>query len=107
MANWFTRLFQPNPLPEARAEDGEPTQFGGYLGYFPGRFLPPDTYLTHDQALSLSAVWGCVQYISQSLASAEVKVQDKGLDGRRKDASSDRVYRLLNLRPNPDTTGWR
>ncbi|MEI6225516.1 MAG: phage portal protein [Deltaproteobacteria bacterium] len=103
--NWFNRLFN-------RAQDGQPTLYGGYIGYYPARFLPADTYLTHDQALSLSAVWGCVQYISQSLAGAEVKISDLNVDGKRKEASSDRVYRLLNLRPNPDTTamalkeGW-
>jgi HK97 family phage portal protein len=105
MANWFKRIF-------ARARDGEPTQFGGYLGWYPGAFLPADTYLTHDQALSLSAVWACTQYISQSLATAEVKVLDVALNGSREDASRDHVYKLLNLRPNPDTTsvalkeGW-
>lgn len=105
MANWFTRLF-------SRAEDGQPTQFGGYVGYYPQRFLPNDVFLTSDEALTLSAVWGCVQYISQSLSQCEIKVLDIGMDGQRVNASSDRVYRLLNLRPNPDTTaaslkeGW-
>ena len=97
MANWFTRLFN-------RAEDGPPLQAGGYVGYYPAAFLPPDTRLTHDQALSLSAVWGCVQYISQSLAGAEVKVLDVEDDGTRADSSGDRMYQLLNLRPNPDVT---
>jgi HK97 family phage portal protein len=105
MANWLTRIFN-------RRQDGEPTQFGGYIGFYPSQFLPSDTYLTHDQALSLSAVWGCVQYISQALACAELKVLATSANGKREDSSSDRVYRLFNLRPNDDTTskalrsGW-
>jgi HK97 family phage portal protein len=105
MANFWSRLFN-------RAQDGDPKQAGGYIGFYPSAFLPADTYLSHDQALSLSAVWGCVQFISQSLACAETKVLEKGPGGKRQDSSGDRVYRLFNLRPNPDTTskalvsGW-
>lgn len=103
--NWFTRLL-------SRWQDGQPTQAGGYLGFYPAQFLPADTRLSHDDALSLSAVWGCVQYIAQALASSELKVLDVDPVGRRMDASRDRVYSLLNLRPNKDTTsvslreGW-
>ena len=97
MANWLTSIFN-------RRQDGEPTQFGGYVGYFPRRYLPADTYLTHDQAMTLSAVWGCVSFISNAIATAEVKVLETGVDGKREDSSRDRVYRLFNLRPNPDTS---
>ena len=97
MANWLTRLFN-------RRQDGEPTQFGGYVGYFPSRYLPADTYLTDDQAMTLSAVWGCVSFISNAIATSEIKVLDVAVDGKREDASTDRVYRLLNLRPNPDVS---
>jgi HK97 family phage portal protein len=87
-----------------RKQDGEPTQFGGYVGYFPSQYLPVDTHLTADQAMTLSAVWGCVSFISNAIATSEIKVLDVAVDGRRVDSSSDRVYRLLNLRPNPDVS---
>ena len=105
MANFWSRLLN-------RREDGDPKATGGYVGFYPAAFLPADTYLSADQSLSLSAVWGCVQFISQALACAELKVLEKGPGGKRQDSSSDRVYRLFNLRPNPDTTskalvsGW-
>lgn len=108
LATWLSRLFSP----KARREDGQPTQAGGYIGFYPSRFLPPDTYLTGDDALSLSAVWGCVSYISRSLAACRVRVLDKDPSGKRRAVDTDRLHRLLNLRPNPDTTamalkeGW-
>ena len=88
-----------------RKDDGQPLNFGNYVGFFPSKFLPTDVVLTADEALTLGGVWAAISYIATSLASCEIKVLDvDAKTGKRRNASDNRVYKLLNLRPNADTT---
>lgn len=88
----------------ARVDDGDPKTHGGYLGYWPARFLPSDVPLTADDALSISAVWACVDYIAKSLASCDWRIFERDSRRNRKEIPEDSLNWILNVRPNEDTT---
>lgn len=62
------------------------------------------TWLTHDEALKLSAVWACVRVISEAIASSTWDVFRESENGNRDYQPASKTYQLLNVRPNPETT---
>lgn len=64
-------------------------------------------WMTHDEALRLSAVWACVSVISKALASCRWDVFKEDDKSNRESVSHNfGIWRLLNLRPNPETTAF-
>lgn len=64
-------------------------------------------WVTPDEALRLSAVWACVSVISKALASCRVDVFREDERGNRESLPLNfGIWRLLNLRPNPETTAF-
>lgn len=64
-------------------------------------------WMTPDEALRLSAVWACVSVISKALASCRVDVFREDDRGNRESLPiTFGIWRLLNLRPNPETTAF-
>lgn len=60
--------------------------------------------LTADQALSLSAVWACIDAIAKAVASCRWNIYQPNGPGRRTLLDDDPVAWLLNTRPNPEMT---
>lgn len=71
--------------------------------YLPQRYIPSDLRLSEEEALSVSAVFGCVRVISEALASSPWNVYEVS-DGLRSEVEDDIVGYLLNVRPNPEVT---
>jgi HK97 family phage portal protein len=73
------------------------------------RFLLPynvsGVYLTQDEALSLSAVWGCIDVITRNVASCKWCIYEPIPNTRRRRLLSDDYKTwMLNTRPNPEMT---
>lgn len=70
------------------------------------RYLPTfdaGASLTNDEALKVSAVWGCIDVITRALAPAPWRVYE--VVGRQRESRpNDALWYLLNTRPNPSTT---
>lgn len=58
----------------------------------------------HDTAMKLSAVWGCVRYISETIACLSWHVLQDQPNGNKKRLIGVPVANLLNKRPNPELT---
>jgi len=63
----------------------------------------------HDTALSLSAVFAAVRYISETIASLPWELRQRRKGGGSDPALTHNVYRLLHGRPNPEmgAFNWR
>lgn len=57
-------------------------------------------WLSHDEALRLSAVWACVCVISKALASSCWDVFTEQADGNRTKQPGSRIHQIFNVRPN-------
>jgi HK97 family phage portal protein len=89
---WWNRLFarsRPDPALAAR--------------YLPRR-LESGVVLTPDEALSLSAVWACVDAIAKAIASCQWNVYLPKGRGRRELLENDPLHWMLNTRPNAEMT---
>jgi hypothetical protein len=64
---------------------------------------PSGIVVTMDSALELSAVWACVQAITNGISSCSWNVLTQKGD-RRELLLDDPLYYILNTRPNPDMT---
>lgn len=60
--------------------------------------------VTDDTALSLSAVWACVNLVAGTIASLPLMVYRTDATGRRTVARDHRLYRVLHDSPNYDQT---
>lgn len=60
--------------------------------------------VTENSAMSLSAVWACVNLLSGTISSLPLMVYRRGKDGARTVAADHPLYRLLHDRPNYDQT---
>lgn len=78
----------------------DPAQLIRWIPYVPESGLR----LTFDEALSLSAVWACMDAIAKSIASCQVNVFLPKGEGKRDLLEDDPVMWLLNTRPNPEMT---
>jgi HK97 family phage portal protein len=86
--------------------------FGELLGYSNGAFqflwnagaTSADIQVTSDSALKTIAVQRCVSLISGALAMSPIYAYERGT--RRKGVSSP-LEALLNIRPNPEMTGFQ
>lgn len=56
--------------------------------------------VTHDVSLRLSAVWACVNVLSQALASLPLKVYRRIGDNEKEEAKDHWLYSILHYRPN-------
>lgn len=72
-------------------------------GVKPGLDLPT---VTPTSALKTSAVWGCMQVLSNAYARVPVVVFRKTANGRER-AEDHPAYRLLKVRPNPHMTAFQ
>lgn len=63
-----------------------------------------EVYLTHDEAIRLSAVWACVSVISKALASSEWNHLKEKPNHDKEAQYNSTGYYLLNKRPNPEIT---
>ncbi len=61
-------------------------------------------WLSHDEALRLSAVWACVCVISKALASSCWDVFTEQADGNRSKQTSSKIHQIFNTRPNREMT---
>lgn len=61
-------------------------------------------WLTHDEALKLSAVWACVSVISKAIASSTWDIFQEKPNGDRDYLPGSKIYYLLNVRPNREMT---
>lgn len=61
--------------------------------------------VTHEKALELSACFGCVRVISEDIAKLPWPVFMRDGNKRRK-LDNSRLYRILNTRPNPQTSSF-
>lgn len=62
-------------------------------------------YMSPDEALSLGAVWGCIDAISRNIASQRWNIYEPiKSTGRRRLLSDDYKTWMLNTRPNPEMT---
>lgn len=60
--------------------------------------------LTPDEALSIGAVWACVDVMAKALASCRWNIYLPKPGGRRELLENDPAFWLLNTRPNPEMT---
>lgn len=67
-------------------------------------YLPSGFRLTPDEALSLSAVWACIDAIAKAIASCRWNIYLPRGNGRRELLEDDALAWVLNTRPNPDMT---
>jgi HK97 family phage portal protein len=63
-------------------------------------FLTDGTLVTPETALRMSAVFGCVRVISQTLAALPLLVYERQADGGKDRATKHPLYKLLRTRPN-------
>lgn len=66
--------------------------------------------VTQETALTLSAVWACVNLIAGSIASLPLGLYEKDKFGDKIDRSDEELYRILHDSPNADMTAfnfWR
>lgn len=68
----------------------------------PVPLLPAGIHITMENALQLSAVWGCIDVISKSLAACHWSVYTQDSNNRRTALPEDPLDYKLNTRPNPD-----
>lgn len=61
-------------------------------------------YMTHEEAVRLSAVWACISVISKGLASCRWDVFIERPNGDREMRREMMAYRILNRRPNSEMT---
>jgi len=83
-----------------------------YFRSSPRMFVPVvkgGMWVDHETALCLSAVFGAVRYVSESVASLPWELRQRRIDGGSDPALSNNVYRLLHTRPNPymSSFDWR
>jgi HK97 family phage portal protein len=66
-------------------------------------------WVDHDTALTLSAVFSAVRYISETVASLPWELRERIRGGGNKAAVGHNVYHLLHTRPNPylSSFDWR
>lgn len=60
--------------------------------------------ITQEKALGLSAVWACVNLISNSIGMTPLKLYKESDDDEAKPARRHRLFRILHRRPNADMT---
>jgi HK97 family phage portal protein len=99
MAFSFRKLFRL----ENRVAPVSPSAF--FHG-IPGWAITDGLRFTANEALAVSAVWGCVMVITRAIAASPWNVFELDAKGRRipRNAKNDTVYWLLNVQPNPETT---
>jgi HK97 family phage portal protein len=62
-------------------------------------------WLSHDEALKVSALWACISVVSKAIASSQWDVfREDPNSGNRDYLPNSRAYYLFNVRPNPETT---
>ena len=59
--------------------------------------------VTHENALTLSAVWSCVHIISETIGSLSCHVYEKKSDGGREQKENHLNY-VLSVQANPETS---
>lgn len=80
------------------------------LNQYSGRFYAAGprnvggVWLTHEEALRLSAVWACVSVIAKTIASSFWDVFSEKPNGDRDYLPYSKTSFLLNVRPNPEMT---
>lgn len=72
--------------------------------YAPGQMGDAGEVVSDQTAMSLSAVWACVNLISGTISSLPLMVYKTGRDGARTVADDHPLYRLLHDSPNYDQT---
>jgi HK97 family phage portal protein len=101
----FARLGQVLALRQTTPQ--RETRRDRYVTY--GRSQTAGIWMTHDEALRLSAVWACVTVIAKAIASSEWEVFSEAENGDRTPQKKTITWRLLNLRPNDEMIpfAWR
>ncbi|MDO7851390.1 phage portal protein [Hymenobacter convexus] len=79
--------------------------FADFLASGGGTFAAPGTSgavaVNEHTAVTLSAVWGCVRVIAESVAQLPLLVLDKSTHGKNRLATEHPAYLVLTLEPNP------
>lgn len=75
-------------------------------GVAPFRMVSSDAgeTISGGSALQLSAVWGCVRLLAETVASLPLELKMPGPDGKLVNATNSTLWRLLARRPNKDMT---
>lgn len=92
LTDWLRKDAPPVAL-SLRSPDGWPVE-----RVWSGETISPEG------ALSLSAVFGCVNLLAGTISSLPVMVYQRRRDGQREDATGHPLYRLLHDSPNRDQT---
>lgn len=97
--------FASRLLARFTARQTTPGTPGPRVVYLP-RSATGGVQITPDEALRVSAVWACVQTVAKAIASSPWQVLEETDDGRRTLRRDLRLWRMLNVRPNPEITGF-
>ena len=62
--------------------------------------FPNANYFNTDKAFTLTAVWGAVRLLSESVSSLPCSVYTKAANGDKVEADDNRIYNLIKYRPN-------
>ena len=89
----FARETVAEPTPGQTQYIVVPRQTGGFR-------------VTPETALQISAVWACVSVISKDIASSVWQVMKEMPNGDRESRRNSRLFRLLNVTPNPEMTAF-
>ena len=83
-----------------------PVQPSAFFHGIPGWAVTDGVRFTQNEAMAVSAIWGCVMVITRAIAASPWNIFELDQAGRRtpRNAKNDTVYWLLNVQPNPETT---
>lgn len=88
--------------PAASGSAISPAPIGSVM---PWSFIATDEHIDEAIALTLSAVWGCVMAISESIAASDWQTFEEKDDGVRTQKRGA-LYQLINERPNPEQSAF-
>lgn len=77
---------------------------GDFWSAFLGRATTSGKSVNVDTALTLSAVWGCVRLIAQTIATLPLQLYESMPDGSRRLAKDHPLYSVIGFQPNADMT---
>ncbi len=83
-----------------------PVQPSAFFHGIPGWAVTDGVRFTQNEAMAVSAIWGCVMTITRAIAASPWNIFELDQVGRRtpRNAKNDTVFWLLNVQPNPETT---
>lgn len=97
LGTWLSRTFTTSSYPRAPGSENRD-------GFERNHDNPLSGIANEDVVLRLSAVWGCVRLLSETISTLPMNVYERKLTGGRRLASEHPLYPLLHRQPNADMT---